>query len=901
MTLRDGPAEAPSRRWCFGPAVLDESRLELRVRGEVVDVEPKSLEVLLYLLHHADEVVTKDELFDAVWPGRVLTESAVTRTVGRLREALGDGDQQLIKTVHGYGWRLIAPVAVEAVAGRALPRFDFKPGESAHLRPEWRLVECLGRGGHGEVWLARNDVTQERRVFKYAYDVAALTSLKREITLNRLLREGLGEHAACVRILRWNLEEPPCFIEAEYVAGGSLETWAARKGGLSKVDFATRLDLAAQIAEAVAAAHSMGVLHKDLKPENVLLEGDDSARIRLADFGSGGVLDLERMRSMGITRLGFTKSVAHAGTGTPLYLPPEVLAGQPATIQGDVFALGVMLYQLVIGDLKKPLAPGWEHDVDDELLREDIADAASGNPAKRLSDAAQLAGRLRTLEARRARRADERAARAEAERKQAEVERALARRGWVRATIVSLAAGLVVSVALSAYAFRARRDALASAATTEAVSAFLNDDLLAEANPQRGPGKDPTIKDALDRAAAKVDERFRDQPEARARLHATLAQAYFALSDFPSASRESEKAVTAYDGIRQAGTEQALRARSLQATAIYFHSSSVARSLAILDEALAVGVPSLGRTHPQVLEIAGSHAVYQLMSPTFGRAADEMRAVVRDAERAQVPDARMGLLRYQLGVILLNLSNLAEAERELRQAIRLLGPTPRDTLGPRQWLAMTLQEGGRLDEAERALEDLGLEVEREPEDSVVRAYHAWTLGLLRMDQERLDLADRHLQDAKRLFDAVSGPDALEAVARHFVYGELRRRQRRLPEAERHMRTFLAAIEKSAGPQNYMTISARAGLADVLREQGRYEEAWEVVRASDTRAELRLDPPTVNYALLRRVEGLLWLHAGNPSKARDALAEAVRIRDAWYPPGHALSQQWRQELAGVPPT
>src|SRR5690349_8591678 len=94
---REGTAGAPqARRWSFGNATLDERTLELSVNGSAVSLERKPLEVLLCLLNHAGEVVTKDELLEAVWPGRILTETVLTKHVGRLREALSDDEQKII-------------------------------------------------------------------------------------------------------------------------------------------------------------------------------------------------------------------------------------------------------------------------------------------------------------------------------------------------------------------------------------------------------------------------------------------------------------------------------------------------------------------------------------------------------------------------------------------------------------------------------------------------------------------------------------------------------------------------------------------------------------------------------------------------------------------------------------
>jgi TolB-like protein/DNA-binding winged helix-turn-helix (wHTH) protein/cytochrome c-type biogenesis protein CcmH/NrfG len=401
------PAGA-TRRWLFANAVLDERSLTLTVDGKVSALDPKPLEVLLHLLNHAGEVVTKDELLAAVWPGRILSDAGLTSCVARLRAALADDAQSIIKTVHGYGYRLVAPVKVEASTAPPPPRFDFKPGDHPQGHSNWSLVDRLGTGGHGEVWLARHDKTGEPRIFKYALDEEALPSLKREITLSRYLHDTLGDDAPYVRILDWNLDVRPFCIQAEYTQGGNLVTWAVRQGGIKSVPFTTRLELAIRIAEALAAAHSVGVLHKDLKPSNVLIDATDAAlpRIRLSDFGSGGVLEPGKLDAMGITRMGLTMTQGMSATsGTPIYLAPELIAEQPATMQTDIYAMGVLLYQLVVGDLKRPLAPGWEDDVEDALLREDIAAAAAGKPERRLTDAAALAERLRTLEKRRAERA----------------------------------------------------------------------------------------------------------------------------------------------------------------------------------------------------------------------------------------------------------------------------------------------------------------------------------------------------------------------------------------------------------------------------------------------------------------------------------------------------------------
>src|SRR6478735_730567 len=129
-TLPPSPEES-SGVWSFGRAELDDYRHELRVDGHPVPLEAKPYALLRLLLQRAGETLSKDELIDAVWPGRVVTEGVLAKCVTKLRSALADDDQAIIKTVHGYGYRLSAAVRARTVdvsaakwtpqAGEAMP------------------------------------------------------------------------------------------------------------------------------------------------------------------------------------------------------------------------------------------------------------------------------------------------------------------------------------------------------------------------------------------------------------------------------------------------------------------------------------------------------------------------------------------------------------------------------------------------------------------------------------------------------------------------------------------------------------------------------------------------------------------------------------------------------------
>ena len=277
----------------------------------------------------------------------------------------------------------------------------WRPAEGLEIpgRPGWRIAEKFGAGGFGEVWAGQHEKTRERRAFKFCFDAERLRALKREVTLTRLLRETLGDREDIVRIFDLRLDAPPYFLESELSTDGNLLQWAERQGGLGKIPLDARLELVAATAAALAAAHSVGVLHKDIKPTNVLIftGKDGRARPRLVDFGIGTIADSAVLAQHGITGAGFTAATLQHSSGTPTYSPPEYLAGKPFTVQGDVYSLGVMLWQLVTGKSDSPLAEGWQRDVSDPLLREDIAACVDGDPARRLASAADLATRLRAL------------------------------------------------------------------------------------------------------------------------------------------------------------------------------------------------------------------------------------------------------------------------------------------------------------------------------------------------------------------------------------------------------------------------------------------------------------------------------------------------------------------------
>jgi len=327
--------------------------------------------------------------------------------------------------------------------------------------------KSMGQGGFSEVWLIRHEKTGVHRILKFCFEADRLRSLKREVILFRLLKQNLGDRPDIYKVLDWNFEQAPFYIESEYTEGGSLSEWAQRQGGLEKIPFPVRLDIIAQIATALAAAHSVGLIHKDIKPGNILIAGNDpnKPQIVLADFGVGMVSDAEVFNGQNITVTHMTQFVAHETsaslTGTRIYMAPELLEGKAPTIQADIYAVGVMLYQMILGSFNRAVGIGWRRDVEDGLLAEDLAACLDHDPAHRLTSATDLAERLNHLEERRRKIAEEEQVKKQAEQAQKQAEQAkikLSKARHMRRLLAGATAILsVVIVAISWFALKARQ------------------------------------------------------------------------------------------------------------------------------------------------------------------------------------------------------------------------------------------------------------------------------------------------------------------------------------------------------------------------------------------------------------------------------------------------------------
>ena len=868
MDAADGRAGVPLYRYRFGAADFDESRFELSIGGLTVEIQQKPLQVLAVLLHKPGELVSREELLETVWADRVTVEQVLANAVAKLRKALGETDGARIVTVPRGGYRFAGPLERIAVGVRLASRLDLRAGDAVPGRESFALDTPLGTSIGAEVWLAKHRKTDDARVYKFARDAGHLATLKREATLYRLLREMLGERDDLLQILDWNFESFPFYLECAY-GGPNLIHWAEDLKQLEPLPRADRISLFLQIAAAVAAAHRVGVLHKDLKPANILIapRPDGGIQARVADFGSGRLLEPERLEELGITQLGMTVTQSidkDSGSGTPLYLAPELIAGSPPTVQSDLFALGLILYQLVCGDLRKPMASGWEQGIDDDLLAEDITAATHGDPATRLSSVTELTQRLRSLEVRRSERQFLTIARERAALAEKALERARIRRPWIATALVLLVVGVGLSYTLYRKERLTRLEAERAATRAETINRFLSEDLLGAADPS-GPGatSNPTVREVLARTAATLDVRFGADPQTKASIELALGTAYFGLSDYATAEKYRRDALQLLTLSQGADNPTTLEA-AYELASVLSHTNRLDEAGLLLDHTDRLAGARLNENSRLSLKGHWTRATYYRLRGVPVQALREFTAVERVRAAIEPNNDEMRVrVRTGLSWCYVRMDRAADAERVLQEVASSRYPPER--LGPALWASIRVNEATaltsleRYTDAERALTAALQELRRTlGNDNVFVANAENQLGEVYTRSGKWADAVKNYQDAYRVFALRTGAEARNTLITRVNLGIVQYRTGQSADAIKTLAPMRTYFIDTLGEGSPLAQAAAFYLACAQRDLGNYTEAAALMEHLDP-AQLAAAEPRKDWnerlaALRRSMDG-----------------------------------------------
>ena len=610
----------------------------------------------------------------------------------------------------------------------------------------WRLLERIGRGGMGEVYLAERTGTdfRQRAAVKLLAPEAHHPELRSRFARERRILAALA-HDGIARFLDGGIaNDGTPYLALEYVEGEPLLAWCRSRR--APVDL--RLRIFADVCDAVEHAHFNLVVHRDLKPSNVLV--DREGKVKLLDFGIAKIVEPEVDTDAPAGAAAATGDSTELRAMTPRYAAPEQLAGGLVTPATDVYALGLLLYELLAGrppvrpeaadpfaaartlaergaprlaafaesDASRPEGRRLRRALPPDLDRI-VACATASEPRQRYRSAGALADDLRRFLAGRpvAARGDDRIDRA----------RKFLRRHRV-AVAATAAVALSAAVGVVATVRQARRaERAATAASTEAARSAASFDFLlrlfARSDPAESKGRVYTDDELLDLASAEVESTFAGRPELAVQIHEHLATIRLQRSQYTQGLQLARRAldlrrrldgpaaVTTAKTRRLVGSLLALLDRP--AEALGYHRAAVA--------ALAPSAPIPGSDAP-----ASSDYVEALI----GLAGDEVElgdagAAESTARRALgLADASFGAdsarsfeAARELAAILSRAGRSAEAlpysERAAALGRRLFGIDAPDTLvayGNLAILASNLGENRRLREILDEIQPLELRI-----------------------------------------------------------------------------------------------------------------------------------------------------------------------------------------------
>lgn len=763
----------------------------------------------------------------------------------------------------------LAPGAAPDLQG---PRWQPDPAATPAARAAgqrigpYELIRELGRGGMGEVWLARrSDGAYVREVaLKLPHAHLLAGALRDRFDRERDILAGLS-HAHIARFYDAGLAaDGQPYLALEAVDGLPITDWCqSRQLGVPE-----RLALFDQVAQAVMHAHAKLIAHRDLKPANVLVT--PAGEVKLLDFGIAKLLHGEHGEALaGSTALTRAEGVL----ATPRYAAPEQLSGAPVSVATDVYALGLMLFELLTGAPAVPTQPRAPTPIDPPLPSRHVQDPArrralSGDLDAIVNKALQVAPDDRYASV--ANLADDLL------RHRQHLPIAARRITlWHRATKLvrrhrlMVAMGSALTLALLAgvlgVAWQAH-EARTQARRAEAVKDFLlgvfsgADPRLAAAKPN---GQTPA-KTLLDRASARIDERFADDPDLRIELLRTAAdiyrelgesEAYLSLQNRQLAlvrERYGPLHENIIDGQLEAAiqamlrgdhsacrallveTDQALRAAKMdqtttraqwwttQATCLRDQPGQTAQQLQSLNRAVALFAQAAPGQRGHVTALTEMATIYigQMRLPEA--IATNQQAIAMALRLPQRNEAELQTLYGNLGVALMQAGELAAAGAAFGEsaniAQRTTGAAARTAWGPRGKQARTLHLGGDRAAAwplfEALLKVLPAATEPNPDAHTAREDMGERLCAEGRATEGLPL----LQQAEQGFkDAPDYEFALRRVRRHL--GDALDKVGRTDEARRMLQLALYDYEAHAPATQQASIVMRERWGRFLLEQG----------------------------------------------------------------------------------
>jgi serine/threonine protein kinase/tetratricopeptide (TPR) repeat protein len=729
----------------------------------------------------------------------------------------------------------------------------------------YQLIRLLGEGGMGLVYEAQQTEPIERFV--------ALKLVKAGMDTRDVIRRfgterqslAVMNHPGIAQVFDAGVSQQgrPYFV-MELVNGQPINRFCDQK----RLTIEQRIDLFREVCRAIQHAHQKGVIHRDLKPSNVLVAMEDGeAHPKIIDFGIARALHRSQDEAEGLTHL-------NQVIGTPEYMSPEQARVNSVDIdtRTDIYSLGVMLYELLVGVTPyetEAFRRGDYYEIQ-RILREEEPPPPSARlqklgenimevSARRKLDTKELQKKLsgdldwivlKALEKDRTKRYDtvaefnadlerfiqKRPVSAHPPLARYRLKKFIARHKFAvvaaSATIIAFLVAIVGITVGLVFANRERHRA-------ETVSKFLEDMLLAS-QPENARGQDTTyLQGVLAQASRRVDKELKDQPEAAASLHFTIALTYRSLGLYDEASKHMESSLN-------------LRRKHL------------------------------GENHELTVKTMSELSTMRWEEGDYKTAENLARRALDVQNRIYKPDEENRLYTLNtLGLVLKSTGRIEEAEKIYREVAETrrgkFGVEHLSTLTSISNLARLLEEEGRIDEAAKLMTevvDVGRRLQGSDDPHTLVSIDI--LGVMKRKQGKLQEAEALHKEALAGCKRVLGDQHVDTLGVRRNLAMLLMEQGKLIEAESELRGSLDEIVKEYGEQTFYTLSISHALADCLLKQNKVKEAEALYERARKIGEAILPPEHALLALIRSKQGGVLVKLNEYGKAESLLLQSYPI-------------------------